>query len=101
MKIALFAYDQVGYEVAGFLGRVHPPSCLVLEASDGRGLNDDTRVAAGVPNDRVFYGENIEEPAGSARGVRYDAPTLGIDWPLPVTVISEKDRNLPRLEDMA
>ncbi|MDQ4129961.1 MAG: dTDP-4-dehydrorhamnose 3,5-epimerase family protein, partial [Actinomycetota bacterium] len=27
-----------------------------------------------------------------ARGVLYDDPALGIDWPLPVRVISEKDR---------
>jgi dTDP-4-dehydrorhamnose 3,5-epimerase len=27
----------------------------------------------------------------SARGVRYDDPLFGIEWPLPVAVISEKD----------
>ena len=30
-------------------------------------------------------------PAAAA-GVRYDDPAFGIDWPLPVSVISEKDR---------
>jgi len=28
---------------------------------------------------------------GYERGLRYDEPALGIEWPLPVTVISEKD----------
>lgn len=30
-------------------------------------------------------------------GVRYSDPVLGISWPLPVTVISEKDANWPLL----
>lgn len=30
-------------------------------------------------------------------GIRYDDPAIRIDWPLPVTQISEKDRNLPLL----
>ena len=28
-------------------------------------------------------------------GVRYDDPAIGIQWPLPVTIISEKDKNWP------
>jgi dTDP-4-dehydrorhamnose 3,5-epimerase len=35
---------------------------------------------------------------GCERGVRHDDPAVGIDWPLPVTVISEKDRSWPLLE---
>ena len=31
----------------------------------------------------------------AARGVRYDAVTFGILWPLPVTAISEQDRKWP------
>jgi dTDP-4-dehydrorhamnose 3,5-epimerase len=31
------------------------------------------------------------EPS-AASGVRYDDPAFGIEWPLPVTVISEKDK---------
>jgi dTDP-4-dehydrorhamnose 3,5-epimerase len=33
--------------------------------------------------------------AGSARGVRYDDPSFGIRWPLPVSVISERDQTWP------
>ncbi len=29
------------------------------------------------------------------RGVRFDDPTFGIEWPHPVTVISDKDRSWP------
>ncbi len=31
-------------------------------------------------------------------GARYDDPAIGIDWPLPVTDISERDENHPPLE---
>jgi dTDP-4-dehydrorhamnose 3,5-epimerase len=31
----------------------------------------------------------------SARGIRWDDPTLAIAWPEPVTMISERDRALP------
>lgn len=30
-------------------------------------------------------------------GIRYDDPAIGIEWPLPATVISEKDKNHPFL----
>jgi len=32
---------------------------------------------------------------GSEQGFRWDDPKFGIEWPLPVTVISEKDANWP------
>jgi dTDP-4-dehydrorhamnose 3,5-epimerase len=38
---------------------------------------------------------------GSQRGVPFDDPAFGIEWPLPVTVISEKDRAWPPFEDGA
>lgn len=36
------------------------------------------------------------EPTAST-GISYDDPTIGIRWPLPVTVISERDRSWGRL----
>src|SRR5882762_5631992 len=36
----------------------------------------------------------------SARGVRWDDPAFGIDWPLPVTTMSERDRNHPFLAEL-
>ena len=35
-----------------------------------------------------------------ARGIRWDDPKLDIPWPLPVSVISDRDRNLPCLESL-
>ncbi len=35
---------------------------------------------------------------GYERGIRYDDPAFGIDWPLPVAVISEKDAAWPPFE---
>ena len=32
------------------------------------------------------------------RGLRYDDPALGIDWPLPAARVSEKDRSWPLLQ---
>lgn len=34
-----------------------------------------------------------------ADGVRYDDPAFGIDWPLPVTEVSEKDLLWPRFSE--
>ena len=34
---------------------------------------------------------------GHERGVRHDDPALGIEWPIPVTVISPKDASWPLL----
>ena len=31
----------------------------------------------------------------SARGVRWDDPAFGIQWPIAVTIISDRDKNYP------
>ncbi|MBF9031655.1 dTDP-4-dehydrorhamnose 3,5-epimerase [Rhodobacterales bacterium HKCCE3408] len=33
-------------------------------------------------------------------GVRFDDPTIGIEWPLPVKMVSDRDRALPLLDAM-
>lgn len=43
----------------------------------------------------VFYQISEFYAPESARGYRWDDPSFAIPWPEPVTVISEKDRNLP------
>jgi dTDP-4-dehydrorhamnose 3,5-epimerase len=43
----------------------------------------------------VLYVIDAPYKAELARGIRYDDPTLGIAWPLPVTIISTRDRDLP------
>jgi dTDP-4-dehydrorhamnose 3,5-epimerase len=52
-------------------------------------LADDTEVTYLVTAD---YAPDAE------RGLRFDDPRLGIDWPLPVTVISPKDASWPLLD---
>lgn len=47
-------------------------------------LADDTEVTYQVTE---FY------TPGAERGLRYDDPAFGIIWPLPVSVISEKDKS--------
>lgn len=32
---------------------------------------------------------------GAERGVRFDDPGLKLEWPIPITAVSEKDRNWP------
>jgi len=49
-------------------------------------LTDDTEVTYQVSQ---FY------TPGSERGIRWNDLTFGIDWPIDVQVISEKDRNWP------
>jgi dTDP-4-dehydrorhamnose 3,5-epimerase len=36
----------------------------------------------------------VYTPAAEA-GIRYNDPNIGIEWPLPVSMITEKDANLP------
>jgi dTDP-4-dehydrorhamnose 3,5-epimerase len=47
----------------------------------------------------VFYQISEFYAPESARGYRWDDPAFAIPWPEPVTVISEKDRNLPLFEE--
>lgn len=49
-------------------------------------LEDDTE---------LYYQMSEPYTPGFERGFRYDDPQAAISWPLPVTVISEKDASLP------
>jgi len=51
-------------------------------------LEDGTEVLYQVSE---FYTPGVEQ------GLRYDDSALGISWPMPVTVISEKDQSWPLL----
>ncbi len=53
-------------------------------------LEDDTE---------VFYQMTECYDPGAQRGYRYDDPAFGIDWPLEVTVLSDKDSIAPYLRD--
>ena len=43
----------------------------------------------------VFYQMSQFYNPPAARGVRWDDPVFGIEWPLPVTLINERDRTYP------
>ncbi len=45
----------------------------------------------------VLYKCTEEYDPALDRGIRWDDPDLGIPWPVPDPVLSEKDRALPRL----
>ncbi len=48
----------------------------------------------------LFYQMSEFYHPESARGVRWDDPAFGIEWPLPVTVISEKDSGWTLLDKL-
>lgn len=43
----------------------------------------------------ICYQASVPYTPDSATGVRFDDPVFGIDWPEPVTAISEADRSWP------
>ena len=70
-------------------------SMLYIPKGFGHGfqtLVDDTEIAYQMSE---FY------VPGLAAGVRYDDPALGILWPLPISVISDRDGQQPHLDQAA
>ena len=62
---------------------------LYVPAGCGHGfltLRDDSE---------VFYQISTEHAPESARGIRYDDPAVGIEWPAPIHVVSARDRGYP------
>lgn len=47
----------------------------------------------------VFYQVSHPYSPDHERGLRHDDPALGIDWPLPVTDLSDKDAGWPLLSE--
>lgn len=45
----------------------------------------------------IFYQMGAYYAPDAAAGIRYDDPEIGISWPLPEIVISERDRTWPSL----
>ena len=70
-----------------------------LSAADGLQLYVPTRMANGfqVLEDasEVLYLMSSYYAPEAAAGYRFDDPTFAIEWPLPVSLISEQDRSLP------
>ena len=77
-----------------------------LSARNGRMLYAPAGVAHGFQtledDTEVSYQMDVPHAPGSARGVRWDDPALGIAWPDPPAgerTISERDRGWPNLRE--
>jgi dTDP-4-dehydrorhamnose 3,5-epimerase len=74
-----------------------------LDARDGRMLYVPEGLAHGfqtlVDDTEVHYRINREYAPGHGRGVRWDDPVLGVEWPDAERIISRRDRRLPLLDD--
>jgi dTDP-4-dehydrorhamnose 3,5-epimerase len=73
-----------------------------LSADNGRAIFVPDRFAHGnqalTDGAELLYLMGASHTLDHERGVRYDDPAVGIDWPLPVSVISEKDSNWPLMK---
>jgi dTDP-4-dehydrorhamnose 3,5-epimerase len=80
-----------------------------LSADNHRQLYIPRGVAHGFqtlqPDTEVLYAMTIPFHGASARGLRWDDPQLGINWPACTAhegrLISDKDRNLPTLAELS
>jgi dTDP-4-dehydrorhamnose 3,5-epimerase len=50
------------------------------------------------PDSRLLYLHTAFYAPAAERGIAHDDPQLAIAWPRPVTMISERDRSLPSVE---
>jgi dTDP-4-dehydrorhamnose 3,5-epimerase len=48
----------------------------------------------------LSYLMSTEYVPGSARGIRWDDPSLGIAWPLPEPIVSDRDQAFPLLKEV-
>lgn len=86
------------------------PTCgqhvgVELRARDRRALYVPKGFAVGyqtlVDDTEVMYAISTYYAPGFEAGIHHGDPTLAIAWPLPVAVISERDRELPLLSGVA
>lgn len=78
---------------------------LELSAESGRILYIPAGFAHGFltvqPDSEVYYEITPAYVASAARGVAWNDPELAIGWPTQPSVMSERDRALPRLAELA
>lgn len=74
---------------------------LELTARNQRALYIPEMLAHGyqtlADDTALFYQISEFYAPGKANGMRYDDPKLGIEWPLPAVMVSDKDLNWPLL----
>lgn len=70
-----------------------------LRAGDHRSLYVPRSCACGYQTledeTEIAYDISAAHVPGSERGVHFDDPSLAVSWPLPVSVISDRDMALP------
>lgn len=73
-----------------------------LSAENGRMLYVPEHFATGFltleKNCGIYYPTTEFYVPESARGIRYDDPAVGIEWPSEIVEVSEVDRNRPLLD---
>ncbi|MEQ8717557.1 MAG: dTDP-4-dehydrorhamnose 3,5-epimerase [Acidimicrobiales bacterium] len=86
------------------------PSSPTYRRWHGVELSDENHLALFVPKgcargfqtlvDDVEVSYSVSAPYTPANeaGIRFDDPAFGIDWPLEVTVVSDKDRSWPNFD---
>jgi dTDP-4-dehydrorhamnose 3,5-epimerase len=76
----------------------------VLSADNGRALMIPTGFAHGfqtlVADCELLYLHDVPYAPGAEGGINALDPTLAIIWPLPVALLSNRDRMLPRIDDL-
>jgi dTDP-4-dehydrorhamnose 3,5-epimerase len=74
-----------------------------LSADNGDMLYVPERCAHGClsleDNTEIHYMTSAIFAPMHARGARFDDPAIGIEWPIPVDVVSDQDRNWPLIQD--
>lgn len=77
---------------------------IVLSADNARQLYVPEGFAHGflVTSDEALFHYKCTDfyHPDTERGIRWNDPTLGIDWPIDSPVLSERDQNAPLLEDL-
>lgn len=75
---------------------------IELSADDRRALYVPERCAHGLltltDDSEVMYQMSEIEAPEAARGVRFDDPAFGVEWPGPILVINDRDRSFPDFE---
>jgi len=78
---------------------------IELSAHNSRALYVPERCAHGLltltDDSEVLYQMSGVEVPEAARGVRFDDPAFGIEWPGPVVVINDRDRTFPDFQSGA
>ncbi len=75
---------------------------IELSAANGRMIYVPEHCAHGYQTQEddteMYYMTSAFYTPGAVRGARFDDPAFGIQWPLPVTLVSEQDLNWPLME---